>query len=257
MWNLRGHPHGQLATSTVIGGQDPTWLHGHRHEALLRDLQTHDLISLAEPVVGHAYRFSGRLMRWTEDAKHDVVIEFIVHSGRTGLGRLLRVDHGGQNLHLHFDEIDCILGYIGVVGDHHRYRLTDKPHFAHCQSVVHRHLHAWSSRTARNGPYLAEQVGSGQYRHHARVVFRRLDIEALDTGMGIWTAKEGGMQRAHRGDIIDVPPQPLNECRVFATFDAIAYQFRKHGGHGPLSSDVALCLLAGTGADWRLKRHTA
>jgi hypothetical protein len=49
----------------------------------------------------------------------------------------------------------------------------------------------------------------------------------------------------------------LNECWVFATFDAITYQFRKHGGHSPLSSDVALCLLAGTGADWRLKRHTA
>ena len=54
MWNLRGHPHGQLAASTVIRGQDPTWLHRHGHQALLRDFETHDLVSLAEPLIGHA-----------------------------------------------------------------------------------------------------------------------------------------------------------------------------------------------------------
>src|SRR5262245_29547271 len=104
MWDLRGHQYGQLTTSTVIGGEDPAWLHGHRHQALLRDLQAHHLISLAEPLVGHAHRFIGRLRRWTEDAKHDVIIEFIMHSGRTGLGRLLWVDYRRQDLHIHFDK---------------------------------------------------------------------------------------------------------------------------------------------------------
>src|SRR5438128_9560883 len=126
MWNLRGHPYGELTAPTVIGGQNPTRLHGHRHEALLRDLQTHDLISLAEPLVGHAYGFSGRLRRRAEDTKHDVVIKFIVYLGRPGLGCLLRVNYGGQHLYIHLDEIDCILGNIGISGDHHRYWLTDK-----------------------------------------------------------------------------------------------------------------------------------
>ena len=69
---------------------------------------------------------------------------------------------------------------------------------------------------------------------HARVVFGRLDVEIPDAGMGIRAAKEGGMQRAHHGDIIDVPPQSLNECWVFTTFDAITDQFWKHGSHNLL-----------------------
>jgi hypothetical protein len=116
-----------------------------------------------------------------------------VYSGRAGLGRLLRVDYGRQDLHIHFDKTDGILSNIRIVGDHHHYRLTDKSHFAHCQGVVYWNLHPWSGPTARNRPHLAEQIGPGQHRHYTWVVFCRLDIEALDTGMRIGAAKEDGM----------------------------------------------------------------
>src|SRR5882724_3331151 len=190
MWNLRRHPHGQLAASTVIRGEDPTWLHRHRHQALLGDFETHDFVSLAEPLIGHPYGFCGRLRRWAEDAKHNVVIEFVVHPGGTWLGRLLWIDHRWEDVHVHLDEIDRILGDIRVAGHYHRHRLANKPHFAHRQGMVHGELHAWSSRTARDRPHLAEEIGSGQHGDHARVVFGRLDVEAPDAGMCIRAAKE-------------------------------------------------------------------
>src|SRR5712691_11784531 len=123
--------------------------------------------------------------------------------------------------------------------------------------MVHRHLHPWSCSTTLKRPHLAEQVGAGQHGDHPREVFRGFDVETPDPGMGIRAAKEGGMQRAHHGDIIDVPPQSLNECWVFTTFDAITDQFWKHGGHSPLLWHYPCALCHGTGLGWRLGRHTA
>src|SRR5712691_6921779 len=97
--DLRRYPHRQLAAPTVIGSQYTTWLHVHRRQALLRDLQTHHLVSLAEPLIGHANGFIGRLGGRAEDAEHDVVVELVVHLRGTGLGRLLRIDHSWQDIH--------------------------------------------------------------------------------------------------------------------------------------------------------------
>ncbi len=112
------------------------------------------------------------------------------------------VHHRGQVLVLHPDELDGLLGHVGVDSGHRRHGMALVEHLVAGQDVVALELETLVSVAE----LLAGEGGEGKVpcRHHrldAGVSLGLAGVDGLDAGMGVGAAQDFTMQQAGELDV--------------------------------------------------------
>ena len=141
---------------------------------------------------------------------------------RARLGGLLRIHHHRQRLVVDLDQVERVARDKSVLGHHHRHRIADETDLAHRQR-------AWRVDVVRDP---ASLPGAGQrvdIHHifagdHGDDAGQRLGlrgVDALDVGMGVGTAQNGGVRHAMEFDIVEVVTFAGDQLGIFAALERL------------------------------------
>ncbi len=188
--DLGGDVHDQLVVAVVPLGQAGASLQRQRGDPRAGERGAHGQRRLGEDggepvVVEH------------QQVDQAVALGLLVQPGRgRGFG-LLDAGHRGQRSPVHLDQLDRVLGPVGIVGDHHRHRLADEPDRLAGQDG-HPGGHELLPLQHREQVGVAE-AGGGDDVDHAVGLERGAGVDGAEAGVGVRAADERGVQQAGPG----------------------------------------------------------
>ena len=203
---LAGGPDRHLLGRRVPLRRGGAGFHRRGDEALVHELDLHDLVGLGEGLV------TGLLVP-ERPVVGDVVLDLGVDEGRTLIHGAARIDHGRKRLVVHLDRLDRVGGDVGILRDHHGHRI---PHVAdavghHDRPVRNlgvRHQPAAGKRTAA----AVLEVLAGEDGQHAVHGARRRGVHPGDPGVGLGAALDRHVHHARKLDVGDVASLALDEA---------------------------------------------
>ena len=220
---LRGHPDGHLARAGIVARDGATRLHGVGDEALVvKALAHHDVGALDRGVGGGPV--AGRPVH------ADIVGRLVVELRRSIRHGLFLIDHGRQGPVVDRDEIEGVVGDVGVLGHHRGHAVADVAHPVHGQHAVWGNvvLHAAGREGARERVDRIAQIGAGDHVDHAGEGPRRGSVDVVDAGVGVGAAQDGHVRHAGELDVVEVLAVACDQARVFLALDARADELWRH-----------------------------
>ena len=224
---LRGRVEREMLFRLVIFRDRRARLHRVRNQAVIGDVERHDIGRRLEGGVGCAFVTDGPVV-------DHVARGFRVQLRRARLDRSADVRNGGQLFVIDDDGFRRVLGLVLGLGDHDRDRLTHKAHGLRRHRRPCAHLHA-RAIPGGNGPaadqiadLVVDELLTGQHADHARHLHRRRRIDTFYLGMCMRAADEVCVGHAQQLDIVDVAAFAGNETTVFLAHDACANAFNAH-----------------------------
>jgi hypothetical protein len=125
---------------------------------------------------------------------------------------LVRVEHRVERLVVDLDEFERVLGEIAIAGDDDRDRLAGVPH----RLVGGRVVGSRAVDADREGARHRGDFGARQHADDARERERRSRVQARDSRMGEWRAKNGGVPGVRdRVEVVHEPARASEERLVF------------------------------------------
>ena len=189
---LRGVPDRQLVAVPVR--DRPVRLH-----AVVEHVRGLDRELDRDVRLGEAPRDVAALVRVRSAAQQRAVR---VDPDRARSQRRLGVDHVGQRLVLHLDQVQRVARLVRGFGDHERDLVADVPQFRIEQpapAVVPRQL---------------RRVGRGQHQAHARRGLGLRGVEARDAGVGVRAPQHRAVEQPRGIEIGGVPGGPAHPVRA-------------------------------------------
>ena len=140
------------------------------------------------------------------------------HRVATRGDRVLGVDHRGQQLVLHVDEVDGVLGDVPALRDHRGHGL------AHMADAIGRDAVLGDRRVGEAGQRarLLGRLGAGHDQHHARQRFGPAGVDARDPRMRMRAAQHRGMGHVRKDDVVDVLAPAGQEPWILDALHALA-----------------------------------
>jgi len=227
MWALAGHPDSGVLCAGIVAGQGTAGLHGGGDQPLVADPLAY----------GHLGGVEGRggcrlVAAVPVHAVHaDVAGCVLVQLGCAGCHGLLGVDNRGEELVLHVDQLQGILGGVGIGGDHHRDPVADVADGADGQGMVGGDVVLHAPRGHRAGERVdLAHVLAGVDSEDARQGGGTGGVDGEDAGVGVRAAQDRGVGHIGEGDIVQVAAGAGDQAVVFLAFDALADE-RRGGNH--------------------------
>ena len=128
------------------------------------------------------------------------------------------VHHHGQGFVLHLNGVDAVGSGVPVGGQHRGHLLTvelDGIHGQHHLGVAHQGGHP--------GQVVLFQVLSGDNRQNARESQGFLGVDALDPGVGHWTAHDVQVEHPRELEVIDIVAFAPDEAWVLLAGDRVSH----------------------------------
>src|SRR5579875_83787 len=154
-------------------------------------------------------------------AESDICAKFFVQQWSIGLHGLLNIDCGRQWLIIDLDQVARVASRIAILRDHNGYGVAVETHFALGQWFTNAHTLGHLSKRHRYGNVTncTFEIFRRIDGHNARLIARRLGIDALDAGMAIRAAQYGHMKHTGEFDIINISRLSGNQAWIFSPFD--------------------------------------
>src|SRR5256714_4799382 len=221
VWQLCRTPHRQCLIGLAELGHHTACLHWRRNEALIDQASLHD-----DPPLGDGLRedLVYLISRWML-REGQIGAEFLIEHRCARLHRLLNINGRGEWLVVNIDQLESIVGYIGVLRDNDGNRIAKEAHLALSQWATPPHAFLDVGRKEhahRHITNLTFEVLGSVDGHDAGTVACRLRLDARDACMPVRTAENGHMEHPNQFDIINICCLPRNQTGVFTPFDRCA-----------------------------------
>ena len=131
---------------------------------------------------------------------------------------VLGVDHRGQQLVLHVDEVDGVLGDVAALRHHRGHGL------AHVADPIRGDAVLGDRRVGEAGQRsgLLGGLGAGHHQHHARQRFGPAGVDALDARVRVRASQHRGVGHVGKDHVVDVLAAPGQQPRVLDALHALA-----------------------------------
>jgi hypothetical protein len=194
---LAGDPHRQLVGGAIEAGEHRAGLERHRRDARLRDPERDHVGGGREGAMNVTFPNGPSEGAVGVDAGEEQ---------RRALGQSrLRLGQRGQGLVLHPDQVESVVGRVGILGHHGGHRRARRVHVGLGQDRVGRHAHVGHEPVHRHGPEVGH-VLAGHHQQHARVAPGGLHIEVRDPRVGVGGAEQCRVDAARGPEIVHVRP---------------------------------------------------
>src|SRR5262245_5395059 len=157
----------------------------------------------------------------------DVSAELFVNERRVPPGRLLGVGDDVERVVIDLDQVGGVAGLVFVSRDDGGDGLSDEDDFARGEHWVFWDFQFGQRGGAGDVADLALDVFAGVNGDHAGRVFSRVNVNRIDTSVGVRAAQYGDAERAGDLDVVDVMADALDQARVFCAFDFLSDIFRQ------------------------------
>ena len=181
----------QVFSALIIGDQTPR-LHGGRCEAL-------DLVGLPHHMFGLGE--SGiQVASGAQRPEGDIASHVRVDDHRALFHRLVRVDHGGQDLVIHHNLFQSIGGGVGILGDDDRHGLADVTNLVGREDRMPGRVELVGAGIGpgRNLYGQVLYVGCGEDGHHSWHTTGSGDIDGADIGVGVEATEHNRVQETRQ-----------------------------------------------------------
>ena len=193
MWQLCRTPHRHCLIGLAELGHHATCLHWRGNEALIDQASLHDDTPRGD---GLSENFVYLLGRWML-RESQIGTELLIEHGCARLHGLLNIDGRGKQLVVNIDQIESIVGDIGVLRDNDGNWITIEAHLAISQWATPPHVFFDVGRKEHAHWHITNftfEVPGSIDGHDAGMFACRLSLNARDAGMPIRTAENGHME---------------------------------------------------------------
>ena len=210
---LGGHVDGDLAGDRVDVGHAAAGLHRGRVAAGVEGVEADHPVGLLEGPVG------GLLVAGLPVVDAVVLLVFLVVPDDRGAGleALLRGDDHRQRVVVDLDQLEGVVGDVGVLGDHAGDLLA-----LHAHLVGGQHGLGVAGQGRHPGQVVLGQQLAGDDRHHPGEGLGGRGVDRVDPGVGDRAAQDRHVQHARQVDVVDVVAPALEEAVVLLALDAPA-----------------------------------
>src|SRR3989440_8410351 len=186
MWQLCRTPQRQCLIGLAELGYHAACLHWSGNEALIDQASLHDDTPLSDGLCEDLVYLIGR---WMLGESH-IGAEFLIEHRCVRLHRLLNINSRGKWLVVNIDQLESIVGDIGVLSDNDGNRIAIEAHLALSQWATPPHAFLDVRRKEhahRHITDLAFEVLGNVNGHDAGIFACRLSLDAGDALMSIGT----------------------------------------------------------------------